>query len=155
MSKIKSIPAWVWRKALYGVVFLVSGILGYFGILSQIQADQVMEQVDKWLPILASMIGSGTAFIKTHQGSDSTATGEDRDTSGADEVLDRLAGIPGAVLAAIRAEERGEHDTVTVTDAAAAAASAQSARANAASALRSAAPGADTKSVAAYYRGRQ
>lgn len=134
MSKIKSIPAWVWRKALYGVVFLVSGILGYFGILSQIQADQVMEQVDKWLPILASMIGSGTAFIKTHAGSDSAAAEADAAAASllgsahdvADIVVQQVKAVTpqdvaSAVLAAIRAEERGEHDPTTTTAAGAAA----------------------------------
>lgn len=132
MSIKKKPQAWQVRKIAYGLAAVVIGVLGWVGVLSDIQADQVTDQVDKWLPILLGVLAPALAATKTHPGSDSTATDEDlvisksyppadltdqvRDAAER-AVRDTLTRIPGAdqtaqaVLAAIRAEERGEHDT--------------------------------------------
>lgn len=142
MSIKKKPQAWQVRKIAYGLAAVVVGVLGWAGVLSDIQADQIGDQVDKWLPILLGVLAPALAATKTHEGSDSTATDEDRVISKSyppadltDQVRDAaeravrdtLSRIPGAdqtaqaVLAAIRAEERGEHDTVTDPTAATAA----------------------------------
>ncbi|WP_334137055.1 hypothetical protein [Corynebacterium variabile] len=132
MSIKKKPEAWQVRKIAYGLAAVIVGVLGWVGVLSDIQADQIGDQIDKWLPILLGVLAPALAATKTHQGSDSTATDEDRVISKSyppadltDQVRDAaeravrdtLSRIPGAdqtaqaVLAAIRAEERGEHDT--------------------------------------------
>ena len=139
MSIKKKPQAWQVRKIAYGLAAVIVGVLGWVGVLSDIQADQVTDQVDKWLPILLGVIAPALAATKTHPGSDSTATDEDlvisksyppadltdqvRDAAER-AVRDTLSRIPGAdqtaqaVLAAIRAEEKGEHDTTTASAAA-------------------------------------
>lgn len=154
MSKIKSIPAWAWRKSLYYTGAAVVAIFGAFGILSEVQVDQWTEQIDKILPYVLGVLIPLFAGSKTHPGSDSTAT--DKDVAGAqydatfaarsaaEQTADAIAAkveelkegapdvaatlkeltkaipdqvtpakIADAVLTAIRAEERGEHFTVT------------------------------------------
>ena len=129
MSIKKKPEAWQVRKIAYGLAAVVVGVLGWVGVLSDIQADQVTDQVDKWLPILLGVLAPALAATKTHPGSDSTAT--DEDVAGVvaadvtsrvqDAVRDALSSVTSldpsrigqAVVSAIRAEERGEHDTTT------------------------------------------
>lgn len=140
MSIKKKPAAWQVRRIAYGLAAVIVGVLGWVGVLSDIQADQVTDQVDKWLPILLGVLAPALAATKTHPGSDSTATDEDRVISKSyppadltDQVRDAaeravrdtLSRIPGAdqtaqaVLAAIRAEEKGEHATATAAGTAA------------------------------------
>lgn len=145
MSIKKKPEAWQVRKIAYGLAAIIVGVLGWVGVLSDIQADQVTSQVDRWLPILLGVLAPALAATKTHPGSDSTATDEDlvrayppaptvdpdaiiakveELKAGAPDVAATLkdlaksipdqatpAKIADAVLAAIRAEEKGEHDT--------------------------------------------
>lgn len=137
MRKIKNIPAWAWRKALYFIAAAIVAILGAFGILSEVQVDEWTGQIDKILPYVLGVLIPLLAGSRTHEGSDSKATDEDRiiaqstalhDVAGTvNQVADRaetavrdaLAQIPGAdqtaqaVLAAIRGEERGAHEPPT------------------------------------------
>lgn len=110
MSKpnVKKPQAWQVRRLAYGVVAIVVAVLGWIGVLSDIQADQVMGQVDRWLPILLGVLAPALAATKTHAGSD------DRATTAEVQALRQApdAGQIGqAVVAAIRAEEQGEHTT--------------------------------------------
>ncbi len=118
-------PCGFWSTA---VPVDVIGVLGWVGVLSDIQADQVTEQVDKWLPILLGVLAPALAATKTHQGSDSTATDADAEVASllgsahdvADIVVQQVKtvtpqDVASAVLAAIRAEEKGEHDTAAGT----------------------------------------
>lgn len=134
MSIKKKPAAWQVRKIAYGLAAVVIGVLGWVGVLSDIQADQVADKVDQWLPILLGVIAPALAATKTHEGSDSTAT--DQDVAGVvaadvtnrvqDAVRDALSSVTSldpsrigqAVVSAIRAEERGEHDTTTASAAA-------------------------------------
>lgn len=134
MSIKKKPAAWQVRKIAYGLVAVIVGVLGWVGVLSDIQADQVTSQVDRWLPILLGVLAPALAATKTHEGSDSTAT--DQDVAGVvaadvtnrvqDAVRDALSSVTSldpsrigqAVVSAIRAEERGEHDTTTASAAA-------------------------------------
>lgn len=131
MSIKKKPQAWQVRKIAYGLAAVIVGVLGWVGVLSDIKADQVMDQVDQWLPILLGVLAPALAATKTHQGSDSTAT--DQDVAGVvaadvtnrvqDAVRDALSSVTSldpsrigqAVVSAIRAEERGEHDTAAGT----------------------------------------
>lgn len=131
MSIKKKPAAWQVRKIAYGLAAVVIGVLGWVGVLSDIQADQVADKVDQWLPILLGVIAPALAATKTHEGSDSTAT--DQDVAGVvaadvtnrvqDAVRDALSSVTSldpsrigqAVVSAIRAEERGEHDTTAAT----------------------------------------
>ena len=134
MSIKKKPAAWQVRKIAYGLAAVVIGVLGWVGVLSDIQADQVADKVDQWLPILLGVLAPALAATKTHEGSDSTAT--DQDVAGVvaadvtnrvqDAVRDVLSSVTSldpsrigqAVVSAIRAEERGEHDTTTASAAA-------------------------------------
>lgn len=134
MSIKKKPAAWQVRKIAYGLAAVVIGVLGWVGVLSDIQADQIGDQIDKWLPILLGILAPTIAASKTHEGSDSTAT--DQDVAGVvaadvtnrvqDAVRDALSSVTSldpsrigqAVVSAIRAEERGEHDTTTASAAA-------------------------------------
>lgn len=78
MSIKKKPQAWQVRKIAYGLAAVIVGGLGWVGVLSDIQADQIGDQIDKWLPILLGVLAPALAATKTHQGSDSTATDEDR-----------------------------------------------------------------------------
>lgn len=127
MSIKKKPQAWQIRKIAYGLAAVIVGVLGWVGVLSDIQADQVTDQVDKWLPILLGVLAPALAATKTNEGSDSTAT--DQDVAGVvaadvtnrvqDAVRDALSSVTSldpsrigqAVVSAIRAEEKGEHDT--------------------------------------------
>jgi hypothetical protein len=129
MSIKKKPEAWQVRKIAYGLAAVIVGVLGWVGVLSDIQADQIGDQIDKWLPILLGVLAPALAATKTHPGSDSTAT--DEDVAGVvaadvtsrvqDAVRDALSSVTSldpsrigqAVVSAIRAEERGEHDTTT------------------------------------------
>ena len=129
MSIKKKPAAWQVRKIAYGLAAVVIGVLGWVGVLSDIQADQVADKVDQWLPILLGVIAPALAATKTNPGSDSTATDEDLAVGArgalheqvgrvGTAILGQLDNLPSAVLAAIRAEERGEHDTTTASAAA-------------------------------------
>ncbi|WP_313007296.1 hypothetical protein [Corynebacterium variabile] len=131
MSIKKKPQAWQVRKIAYGLAAVIVGVLGWVGVLSDIQADQVTEQVDKWLPILLGVLAPALAATKTHQGSDSTATDADAEVASllgsahdvADIVVRQVKAVTpqdvaSAVVSAIRAEERGEHDTTTASAAA-------------------------------------
>ncbi|MGO1827354.1 MAG: hypothetical protein ACTH0J_10535 [Corynebacterium variabile] len=127
MSIKKKPQAWQVRKIAYGLAAVIVGVLGWVGVLSDIKADQVMDQVDQWLPILLGVLAPALAATKTHEGSDSTAT--DQDVAGVvaadvtnrvqDAVRDALSSVTSldpsrigqAVVSAIRSEERGEHAT--------------------------------------------
>ncbi|WP_010120119.1 hypothetical protein [Corynebacterium nuruki] len=122
MSIKKKPAAWQVRKIAYGLAAVVIGVLGWVGVLSDIQADQVADKVDQWLPILLGVIAPALAATKTNPGSDSTATDEDLAVGArgalheqvgrvGTAILGQLDNLPSAVLAAIRAEEKGEHDT--------------------------------------------
>lgn len=130
MSIKKKPEAWQVRKIAYGLSAVIVGVLGWVGVLSDIKADQVMDQIDQWLPILLGVLAPALAAAKTHKGSDSTATDADAEAASllgsahdvADIVVQQVKAVTpqdvaSAVLAAIRAEERGEHDTAaTATD---------------------------------------
>ncbi|WP_420100197.1 hypothetical protein [Corynebacterium sp.] len=93
MSKPNKPPKWVIRKVTQAGIALAVGVLGWFGVLSDIQADQILSQVDKWLPILLGVFGPAWAVTKIHAGSDSTATAADvaaAAKSDPDEVADRV-----------------------------------------------------------------
>ena len=108
MSKIKSMPAWAIRKALYYVAAAVVAILGAFGILSEVQVSQWVDQLDKIIPWVLGVLMPLIAGSRTHAGSD------DRATTAEVQALRQApdAGQIGqAVVAAIRAEEQGEHTT--------------------------------------------
>ena len=135
MSIKKKPQAWQVRKIAYGLAAVIVGVLGWVGVLSDIKADQVLDQVDQWLPILLGVLAPALAATKTHPGSDSTATDADAEVASllgsahdvADIVVQQVKtvtpqDVASAVLAAIRAEEKGEH----VTSAAGAAATAES-----------------------------
>lgn len=77
MKNLKKPAAWQVRKIAYGLAAVVVGVLGWAGVLSEIHAEQIGEQVDSWLPILLAVLGLGTASAKTNAGSDSTATNAD------------------------------------------------------------------------------
>lgn len=124
MSIKKKPQAWQVRKIAYGLAAVIVGVLGWVGVLSDIQADQIGDQIDKWLPILLGVLAPALAATKTHPGSDSTATDADAEVASllgsahdvADIVVQQVKAVTpqdvaSAVLAAIRAEERGEHDT--------------------------------------------
>jgi hypothetical protein len=131
MSIKKKPQAWQVRKIAYGLAAVVVGVLGWVGVLSDIQADQIGDQIDKWLPILLGVLAPTIAASKTHQGSDSPVTGADvvaasgpivsvNDAARAEATVRKVmadlpdpAKIAAAVVAAIRAEERGEHFTAT------------------------------------------
>lgn len=140
MSIKKKPEAWQVRKIAYGLAAVIVGVLGWVGVLSDIQADQIGDQIDKWLPILLGVLAPALAATKTHAGSDSTATDQDVAEQTADAIAAKVeelkavapdvaatlkelaraipdqvtpAKIADAVLAAIRAEERGEHFTAT------------------------------------------
>jgi len=140
MSIRKKPQAWQVRKIAYGLAAVIVGVLGWVGVLSDIKADQVLDQVDQWLPILLGVLAPALAATKTHPGSDSTATDKDVAEQTADAIAAKVeelkAGAPDvaatlkelaktipeqptpakiadAVLAAIRAEENGEHFTAT------------------------------------------
>ena len=143
MSIKKKPQAWQVRKIAYGLAAVVIGVLGWVGVLSDIQADQVTDQVDKWLPILLGVLAPALAATKTHQGSDSTATEADAAAASllgsahdvADIVVQQVKAVTpqdvaSAVLAAIRAEERGEHFTATDPTAMVAAMKTEAARAD-------------------------
>ena len=124
MSIKKKPAAWQVRKITYGLAAVIVGVLGWVGVLSDIKADQVLDQADQWLPILLGVLAPALAATKTHPGSDSTATDADAEVASllgsahdvADIVVQQVKtvtpqDVASAVLAAIRAEERGEHDT--------------------------------------------
>ncbi|WP_130841707.1 hypothetical protein [Corynebacterium neomassiliense] len=122
---IKKPQAWQIRKIAYGLAAILVGVLGWAGVLSDIKADEIMAHVDQWLPILLGVLAPALAASKTHEGSDSTATEADVEsvtTTVADRVQDAVRDalttaasidptqIGQAVVTAIRAEERGDHD---------------------------------------------
>ena len=132
MSIKKKPEAWQVRKIAYGLAAVIVGVLGWVGVLSDIQADQIGDQIDKWLPILLGVLAPALAATKTHPGSDSTATDADAEVASllgsahdvADIVVQQVKAVTpqdvaSAVLAAIRAEEKGEHDPTTAAGAAA------------------------------------
>ncbi|MGP5269790.1 hypothetical protein ACTXK0_05185 [Corynebacterium variabile] len=81
------------RRIAYGLAAVVVGVLGWVGVLSDIQADQVTGQIDKWLPILLGVLAPALAAAKTHPGSDSTATDADVEAASAIDVDDVAAQI--------------------------------------------------------------
>lgn len=132
--------SWWIRRAAYLVIGVVGLIAAGFGLIDEGQLDALTAS-----PLLATVVGFIAAAF-THQGSDSTVTATDVAKAAADgaqatvqaDVADRVqaaidaaistlptadpAKIADAVLAAIRAEERGEHDITTAAGAAATAA---------------------------------
>ena len=120
---------WWIRRAAYLVIGVAGLIAAGFGLIDEGQLDALTAS-----PLLATVVGFIAAAF-THQGSDSTVTATDVAKAAADgaqatvqyAVADRVqtaidaaisnlptadpAKIADAVLAAIRAEERGEHDT--------------------------------------------
>lgn len=128
---IKKPQAWQVRKIIYGLAAILVGVLGWAGVLSDIKADQIMDHVDQWLPILLGVLAPALAASKTHEGSDSTATEADVESATAtvadrvqDAVRDALTAasidptqIGQAVVTAIRAEERGDHDATATASA--------------------------------------
>lgn len=143
MSKIKNVPAWAWRKTLYFVGAAVVAVLGAFGILSEVQVNEWTEQLDKILPYVIGVFIPLLAGSRTHPGSDSTATDADAEVASllgsahdvADIVVQQVKtvtpqDVASAVLAAIRAEERGEHFTATDPTAMVAAMKTEAARAD-------------------------
>lgn len=128
---IKNKPeAWQVRKLGYGLAAVIVAILGWVGVLSNIQADQSTGQVDRWLPIILGVTAPALAASKTHAGSDDTATAQDVVAATQTTVVDAVqravdaavAALPtadpqkigAAVVESIRAEERGEHGISTI-----------------------------------------
>lgn len=121
-------PWWI-RRAAYLVIGVAGLIAAGFGLIDEGQIDALTAS-----PLLATVVGFIAAAF-THQGSDSTVTAADVAKAAADgaqataqaDVAGRVqaaidaavstlptadpAKIADAVLAAIRAEEKGEHDT--------------------------------------------
>ena len=95
MSIKKKPSAWQVRKIAYGLAAVTVGVLGWIGVLSDIQADQVTGQIDQWLPILLGVLAPALAAAKTNEGSDSTATDADVEAAATsidtDTVADKLA----------------------------------------------------------------
>lgn len=130
MSIKKKPQAWQVRKIAYGLAAILVGVLGWAGVLSDIKADQIMSHVDQWMPILLGVLAPALAATKTHEGSDSTATDADAEVASllgsahdvADIVVQHVKSVTpqdvaSAVLAAIRAEERGDHDATATASA--------------------------------------
>ena len=127
---------WWIRRASYLVIGVAGLIASGFGLIDEGQLDALTAS-----PLLATVVGFIAAAF-THQGSDSTVTATDVAKAAAagaqataqTDVTDRVqsaidaaistlptadpAKIADAVLTAIRAEERGEHDTTTASAAA-------------------------------------
>ena len=129
--------SWWIRRAAYLVIGMVGLIAAGFGLIDEGQLDALTAS-----PLLATVVGFIAAAF-THPGSDSTVTATDVAKAAAagaqaaaqSEVTGRVQAaidaaisnlptadpskIADAVLAAIRAEENGEHDTTTAAGAAA------------------------------------
>lgn len=116
MSSIKNAPKWAVRKIIYYAAAAVVAVLGAFGILSEVQVDQWVDQLDKIVPWAVGVLAPLLAGAKTNAGSDSTATSAD--VAGAATLAIDPLEIADATVRAIRAEERGEHDTTTASAAA-------------------------------------
>lgn len=71
-------PAWAVRKGSYALVAVVVAVLGWAGIISEIDAGKITDQADQIITWLLGVITPAIAAAKTHPGSDSTATDEDR-----------------------------------------------------------------------------
>lgn len=124
---------WWIRRAAYLVIGVVGLIAAGFGLIDEGQLDALTAS-----PLLATLVGFIAAAF-THQGSDSTVTADDVAKAAAvgaqataqSEVTGRVQAaidaaisnlptadpskIADAVLSAIRAEEKGEHDTAAGT----------------------------------------
>ncbi|AEK36231.1 putative secreted protein [Corynebacterium variabile DSM 44702] len=119
--------SWWIRRASYLVIGVVGLIAAGFGLIDEGQLDALTAS-----PLLATVVGFIAAAF-THQGSDSTVTADDvakaahasaqvdvtrQVQSAIDAAISALpTADPGkigqAVVSAIRAEEKGEHDTAT------------------------------------------
>ncbi|MDN6660973.1 MAG: hypothetical protein L0L26_03790 [Corynebacterium variabile] len=134
-NKTKFKSSWWIRRAAYLVIGVAGLIAAGFGLIDEGQLDALTAS-----PLLATVVGFIAAAF-THQGSDSTVTATDVAKAAAagaqataqSEVTGRVQAaidaaisnlptadpskIADAVLAAIRAEEKGEHDTTTSTPA--------------------------------------
>ena len=117
--------SWWIRRASYLVIGVVGLIAAGFGLIDEGQLDALTAS-----PLLATVVGFIAAAF-THEGSDSTVTADDvakaahasaqvdvtrQVQSAIDAAISALPTadpekIGQAVLAAIRAEEKGEHDT--------------------------------------------
>lgn len=121
--------SWWIRRASYLIIGVAGLIAAGFGLIDEGQLDALTAS-----PLLATVVGFIAAAF-THQGSDSTVTANDVAKAAAagaqaaaqSEVTGRVQAaidaaisnlptadpvkIADAVLAAIRAEEKGEHDT--------------------------------------------
>lgn len=69
--------AWAWRKVGYAVAFLAVAVGGWFGFIDEIQADQILNSIDRVVAWVGGMTGLGVAVAKTNPGSDSTVTVDD------------------------------------------------------------------------------
>ena len=145
-KKTQFTSSWWIRRASYLVIGVAGLIAAGFGLIDEGQLDALTAS-----PLLATVVGFIAAAF-THQGSDSTVTAADVAKAVADgaqataqaDVAGRVqaavdaavstlptadpAKIADAVLATIRAEERGEHVTVTDPTAAIAVMKAEAAR---------------------------
>lgn len=130
-NKTKFKSSWWIRRASYLVIGVVGLIAAGFGLIDEGQLDALTAS-----PLLATVVGFIAAAF-THQGSDSTVTATDVAKAAAagaqataqSEVTGRVQAaidaaisnlptadpskIADAVLSAIRAEEKGEHDTTS------------------------------------------
>lgn len=97
MKKLKKAPSWAVRKVAYAVVALVVGILGAFGIASEVQVDQWTQNLDALIPWILGMIAPAVAASKTGPGSDSSVTAADLPSVPdiAAAVAEHLQGEPG------------------------------------------------------------
>lgn len=80
MATVKELDfkkAWAWRKVGYAVAFLAVAVGGWFGFIDEIQADQILNSLDRVVAWVGGMTGLGVAVAKTHPGSDSTVTVDD------------------------------------------------------------------------------
>lgn len=75
--KLDMTAKWAWRKLAYALVALIVGVLGAFGIASEVQADQWTQNLDALIPWILGIIAPAVASAKTNAGSDSTATAAD------------------------------------------------------------------------------
>lgn len=105
MAKLTKPAAWQVRKIGYGLTAVAVGALGWVGVLSDIQADQVSDQIDQWLPILLGVLAPALAATKTHEGSDTPTSDTDAQVEAAVE----------RILAA--SDTAGKHASDAATDA--------------------------------------
>jgi hypothetical protein len=97
MTTKKSPAPWQVRKIAQAVIAVAVAALGYFGVLSEIQSDQILEKAPQIIAVLLGTIGPAWASAHTNAGSDSTLTAADIPSAPAiaAAVAEHLQGEPG------------------------------------------------------------